>query len=153
MGYADSDGKLTRSAPKPERRSRDEKAIQTTMQRGETLFFDGYSMDPTDTMGIFEVTTPERVDRKTGEVFVIIYTVDVIAGTCNCDMFKRGGVCKHVIGATKRVEAAQRAYNEALRLLTPVPQSRRDTDAYSVNGRQFTDQQEANTYKKNLDFA
>ena len=155
MGYANGDGQITRATPQPERRSlKKEKAIQTTLQRGETLFFDGYSMNPTTQMAIFTVTTPERVDRKTGEVYVIDYTVDVVAGTCNCTMFQRAGVCKHLTGARKRVDEAQAAYNEALRLLTPVMPARETApESYTVNGKQFTDHRQAEAYKRELDFA
>lgn len=35
------------------------------------------------------------------------YTVDVLNGVCNCAQFKSDGVCKHIIGLTRRVRLAE----------------------------------------------
>lgn len=94
-------------APAPTRR---EKAIQTTRARAATLTAQGYRIAPLGTgAGFYSVTTPERLDRKTGELYVIDYTVDVIGQTCNCPMFEQHGLCKHLV-------ATRAAVAEALRL-------------------------------------
>ena len=101
--------------------AREAKALATTTARGETLWFDEYTMTPTATFGVYAVTTPERIDKRTGEVYVIDYTVDVMGQTCNCWQFARGKgkPCKHLIGADKAVTEAQAAVIRATALLTP----------------------------------
>ena len=101
--------------------ARDTKAVATTTARGETLWFDGYCMTATETFAVYTVTTPERINKKTGEVYVIDYTVDVMGQTCNCWMFARAGgaPCKHLIGADNAIVAAHEAVQAAAALLTP----------------------------------
>lgn len=96
------------------------KAVVTTIARSETLFQDGYTIEPTDRRDVFKVTTPERLDKKTGELYVIDYTVDLVAGTCNCEQFQRHGVCKHERATRRAVEEARAALAAASRLLTPL---------------------------------
>jgi hypothetical protein len=103
----------------PRRQNRGIKAVETTIQRGQSLFADGYTIAPTATPMIYAVTTPERLDKKTGELYVIEYTVDASAGTCNCEQFMRYGVCKHEQATRRAIEQAKAAMEAAERLLTP----------------------------------
>jgi len=112
----------TRRALSPDAAAaRTAKAIATTTERGATLWFDGYCMTPTATWAVYTVTTPERINKKNGEVYVIDYTVDVMGQTCNCHVFARAGgaPCKHLIGADNAVCDAAAAVEASALLLTP----------------------------------
>ncbi len=105
-----------------EQEARAAKAAATSKARGATLWFDGYTMTPTNRWAIYIVTTPERIDKHTGEFYVTDYTVDVMGQTCNCDDFMHHGfnrVCKHLTGADNAVVAAHAAVEAARVLLTP----------------------------------
>lgn len=96
----------------PELTARQLAALVTTRERSETLWQDGYEIRTTQKRMIYEVVTPEKIDKKTGEVYRDTYVVDAAAGTCTCPCFQHVGVCKHVLSVLRKVE-------EALALLTP----------------------------------
>jgi len=120
-----------------------EKAIRTTLRYADTLLSNqgendrdhDYTIAPTDRTGIFALTTPERIDRKTGECYTITYTVDVIGKTCNCKQFELRGICKHQVAAERKIEEVRQQLREAQALLTPSAEAPGQPRGY----RQYTE--------------
>ena len=97
------------STPLSERR---EKAVATTIERGDTLLTDGYKIDPHPSLrpGLYIVTKPSpTLDKATGEL-VESYEVDTTAGphgSCQCKMFEFAPddkkTCKHLRATLKHI--------------------------------------------------
>lgn len=102
-------------------------AINTTEQRADTLWADGYTMEPIDAVHlVYFVRRPRPlIDTRTGET-TEGYTVDVRARTCSCPMWERSmvsvgrGVCKHLVAVVDRVTDALRTLGLAVADPEPV---------------------------------
>jgi hypothetical protein len=104
---------------------RQTKAIATTQIKAKTLFWDGYTIDPTNQQSIYKINIPTpRLDKKTGEI-TEFYMVDLLAETCTCKQFEFSslGICKHL-------DATRKAISVALRLVSPaqLPRATRQDD-------------------------
>ena len=92
--------------------SRQDKARITTIQRGATLFADGYRIEPyADRPGIYAVYQPEG--RRIPKGCAAWYDVDIANQDCQCAAFEQLGTCKHLIATNKAVA-------EAARLMAPL---------------------------------
>lgn len=102
-------------------------AINTTEQRGGTLWADGYTMEAIDPVHlVFFVRRPRPLlDTRTGTV-TEGYTVDVVNRSCSCPMWDRSmmavgrGVCKHLVAVVDRVTDALRTLGLAVADPEPV---------------------------------
>jgi hypothetical protein len=68
-----------------------EKALRTTILKGKDLEKD-YDISPTEQFGVYTVTA------KNGKSS---YTVNLNAGTCNCEMGTNNPTCKHRQGVAR----------------------------------------------------
>jgi hypothetical protein len=95
--------------------SRIQKAVQTTIRRGKTLFSsDGYRIRPYPARpGVYRVARSEEDRRKLREHERPCYDVDIVHQDCTCPGFEHHGACKH-LAAVNAVIA------EAMRLLAPL---------------------------------
>lgn len=95
-------------------RTRKEKAMETIRLKAETLFSDGYSVEPiADEPGCYFVDSPLRTDPKTGQQYRRCYRVDIPNDDCDCPAREFYGTCKHIKATLKAVE-------NALRLVMPM---------------------------------
>lgn len=103
-----------RPARSPRQRTRREQQRKAPVAvRAETLFLpreeggSGYSLY-LGGVDEFFVESEERVDRKTGVVYRTQHVVHLQAndgaGSCDCECFKRRGVCVHVTGTRREME-------------------------------------------------
>lgn len=95
--------------------TRDQKALQTTITRGETLLTSGgYTIEPyADRPGVYSVMRGENDPRPLQSGETLWNDVDIVHQDCTCRAFEFHGNCKHLI-------AVNMAVAEATRILSPM---------------------------------
>ena len=109
-------------------------AINTTEQRADSLWSDGYTMEPIDPIHLtYFVRRPRPLlDTRTGET-TEGYTVDVPSRTCSCPMWERSmvavgqGRCKHLLAVLDRVTDALRTLGLGIPQTEPVAEVETET--------------------------
>ncbi|MES2460649.1 MAG: SWIM zinc finger family protein [Armatimonadota bacterium] len=99
----------TTTATRTEYLTAAQKSLQTTISRGETLFADGYSIEPyANRPGVYSVARAENDSRPVQAGDTLWNDVDVANQDCTCKAFEFHGTCKHLIATNKVVANAAR---------------------------------------------
>ncbi|MES2462557.1 MAG: SWIM zinc finger family protein [Armatimonadota bacterium] len=99
----------TTTATRSEYFAATQKSLQTTISRGETLFADGYSIEPyANRPGVYSVARAENDPRPVQAGDTLWNDVDVVNQDCTCKAFEFHGTCKHLIATNKVVANAAR---------------------------------------------